>query len=60
MLVYFGGKCVLRCPVGDGNKKLQKIIHTINFKISFIVRTKKQQWASSLCHSLVLHTYEEL
>ena len=28
----------------------------IAIKFIFIVRAKKQQWASSLCHSLVLHT----
>ena len=26
----------------------------------FIGRTKKQQWASFLCHSLLLHTYRQL
>ena len=26
----------------------------------FIVRAKKQPWATSLCHSLIPHTYGEL
>ena len=30
-----------------------------NIVIFFIVRAKKQPWATSLCHSLVPHTYEE-
>ena len=29
-------------------------------QINFITQAKKPQWASSLCHSLVRHTYVDL
>ena len=28
--------------------------------VFFVARTKQEQWATSLCHSLVPHTYREL
>ena len=36
---------------------LLKKLHFPQTAYAFIVRAKKQQWASSLCHSLVLYTF---
>ena len=36
------------------------IISRVNIVFKILARAKKQLWASSLCHSLVLHTYVEL
>ncbi len=46
--------------MGDNRMDNFISVQELCFFNNFFVRTKKQLWASSLCHSLVLHTYGEL